>query len=144
MGRDSLASFSTVDPSLPLTAIIDSLGDDFFVDDSFEQTPLNRLVLNSDLRSKVMQLKNLYFIQDLGRFSAEHLVAKLSLTREELLELLLELDTHSVHIYINGDWDKNHFKIRRDLPQYYTHRHAPGRNIESVRNFVYGRISPLL
>lgn len=84
----------------------------------------------ADLRlSKATQQKlamsGAVYMYELLKYSANDLVEKFELTREQMLELMDELNVYAFDLHFSGDWDRRNLRLRRDRPEYYSYSHVP-------------------
>jgi len=85
---------------------------------------ISDLKLNKVIKQK-LSMSGAVYMYELLKFSAKDLVVKFELTREQMLELMDELNVYAFDLHFDGDWDRSNFRLRRDRPEYYEHSHVP-------------------
>lgn len=124
-GRDPLIASPSIGRDVQFESLARELGIDTFYDAPIKSTDINQLVVSSNISQKIRTLPEIREIEDLARFSAQQLVEVHGFSRNEMIELLVELDAHGVHIHFDGKWDAANMKLRKSLPQYYEYKHTP-------------------
>ena len=124
-GRDPLIASPSIGRDVQFESLARELGIDTFYDAPIKSTDINQLVVSSNISQKIRTLPEIREIEDLARFSAQQLVEVHGFSRNEMIELLVELDADGVHIHFDGKWDAANMKLRKSLPQYYEYKHTP-------------------